>query len=105
MTHDIQSSEFIANFNIKKNLNIKSISGKSGKDKFTKVQATPMSMFSACLLCNNVPDIDFISYYWIFSENMSENGKNIVEVKTARNICCDNGRNTMAKPSVGNLDF
>jgi hypothetical protein len=61
-TYDIQSSEYIANFNIK-NLNIESISGNSEKDKFTKVRATPMSMFSACRLCSNVPDVDFISYY------------------------------------------
>lgn len=71
-----------------------------------KVEATPVrSMFSACLLCSNVPDIVFILYYWVFSENTSENMKNVVEVKTAVNICCDNGRNTMAKPSVGNFGF
>jgi len=67
-------------------LSFESISGNSGKDKLTKVQAMPMSMFSACPLCSNIPDIDFISYYWVFSENTSENGKNVVEKSRALKI-------------------
>lgn len=86
-------------------LNVESISGNSGKDKFNKIQATPMSMVSACLVCSNVPDMDFTSYYRVFSQNTSENWKNFVEVKAAGNICYGNGRNTMTKPSGGTLDF
>ena len=102
MTHDIQSSEWIANFNTKWNFKIENISGNSVKDK---VRATPMTKFTACPECSNVPDVDFISCYWVLSENTSENEKNSVEVKTAGSIRCGNGENTMAKRSVGNLNF
>jgi hypothetical protein len=62
-------------------------------------------MVSACSVRSKVPDIDFISYYWVFSENTSESGKNVVEIKTAGNIFSGNCRNTMAKPSGGTLVF
>ena len=54
MTLDVQSSEYIANFNTKKKLNIENISGNSLKDE---VRATPMTNL-VCILLGISPASD-----------------------------------------------